>query len=108
MKVVHLADSHFDEKRDLADNVSVHGAALNSIADDAPDLIVHAGDLHNRRSSPEVRLAAADFLGELAEIAPVVLIRGNHDVPKDLDLYDRLQGGHPLHVIGSRPPLPGC
>lgn len=99
IRIAQLADSHLDELHDLEENVRVHRAAIEQIGAAEPDLILHPGDLHNRRSSPEVRNAAAEILTRLAEIAPVILVRGNHDVPGDLQIYGRLETQYGLRVF---------
>jgi exonuclease SbcD len=98
IRVAHLADSHLDERDDLEDNVRVHLAAVEAIREAKPDVVVHAGDLHNRKSSPEVREAAREILAALAEVAPVVLVRGNHDAEGDLRIYGALRTKCRVHV----------
>lgn len=99
MRVAHLADSHLDEKQDLEDNLRVHRVAIEQIREAKPDIILHAGDLHNRLSSPAVREAGLQIIDGLAEIAPVVLVRGNHDRTGDLLVYRGRRSTHPVHVF---------
>jgi exonuclease SbcD len=102
IRVAHIADSHFDERRRLDDNVAVHRAFLDQVRDAGVDLIVHAGDFFERRSSVAERNALAEFLTQAAEIAPVVGVRGNHDAPGDLDVFTRLETEHGV-AIADRP-----
>lgn len=108
IRVAHLSDSHFDERGRLQDVVDVHRAFLRQAEDSAVDLIVHGGDLFERRSTPTERLAAAEFLLAASEIAPVFVSKGNHDAALDLDIFPMLkQAAHPV-VIADRPSaLPG-
>jgi len=96
--VAHLADSHLDERDELEDNFRVHDAAIEAIEEAGPEVILHAGDFHNRRSSPDVRQVGLEIIDRLAAIAPVVLVRGNHDVPRDLLVYAGRRGKYRVHV----------
>lgn len=98
IRIAHLADSHLDERDDLEDNVRTHLAAIEVVREAKPSAVFHAGDLHNRKSSPEVREAAREILARLAEVAPVVLVRGNHDSEGDLRIYGALRTAHRVHV----------
>ncbi len=84
MRVLHTSDWHLgvtvrDEPRDVDhDNVIAEIIDVSSAV--GPDAIVHTGDLFNNG-----RPAMADFgrairaLRDLGEIAPVVVLAGNHD-----------------------------
>jgi exonuclease SbcD len=90
IRIAHLSDSHFDERGRLQDVVDVHQAFLDQVTDADVDLIVHAGDFFERRSTPAERTALARFLQEAAEIAPFVGVKGNHDAAGDLEIFNRL------------------
>ncbi len=99
IRVAQLGDSHLDEKQDLQDNVRVHEAAIDAIEEAKVDLIVHPGDIHNRLSSPEVREAGLYLVDRLAALAPLLILRGNHDRPKDLRVYAGRRTKHPVHLF---------
>lgn len=98
-RVAIVADSHFHEHSRFDECVSVH----NWIAEDAGqrgvDLVVHTGDLYERKSTPAERQAAADWIQLMADFAPVVIVRGNHDAIGDLPLLERLRAVHTIHVV---------
>lgn len=96
--VAHLADSHFDERLPMEEAVQLHEVFLDQAHAAGVDAILHAGDLHNRMSSPEVREAAGNFLQRAAHIAPVVVVGGNHDPRLDLAVYRRVKARHPVLV----------
>lgn len=102
LRVAHLADSHLDEHNRLDDNVAVHRAFVAQAKQLNVNLILHAGDFFERRSTPAERNALADFLIGATEFAPVVGVRGNHDVPGDLDVFNHLYGRHSI-TIEDRP-----
>lgn len=98
MRIIHLSDIHFDERRQLAGAVRVddngHNVALVSAAacleharkaaiEAGPvDLWVVTGDVFDTATPTQLeeRYAIA-FVDALAKDAPVVVLAGNHDVP---------------------------
>jgi exonuclease SbcD len=105
VRIAHTADWHLDERLDLDDTIRVLHALtdqLLEIHEERPfDVIVHAGDVYDRRSTPEVRLIAADVFRDLANLAPVVIVKGNHDAPNDLHLFSKLRAKHRITVAES-------
>jgi predicted MPP superfamily phosphohydrolase len=82
-KIAHTADWHIrmstsrhDEYRNIFKNF------LNDLNKTKPDLVVVAGDIFHDKlnTSNEMYLLAKDILLSISDIAPVVLIRGNHDL----------------------------
>lgn len=99
MKLVFISDSHFDENHRLEECIRVHQWLTDEWRKDQPDLILHGGDVYERRSTPTERKHAADFFQEAADIAPVVVVKGNHDAPGDIELLGRLRSAHPIHPV---------
>jgi len=96
VKILATADWHLSDTRRLGgSSMTIDGvplalarskATLAWIADVAMeeevDLIIHAGDLyHSPRPSPATEDVAVRSLLELSELAPVVVLVGNHDRP---------------------------
>ncbi len=98
IRIAHVSDSHFDERGRLDDCFAAHHLFLEQAREAGVHLIVHAGDLYDRKSTPAERNAACAWLRSAAEICPVVVVRGNHDAPGDLDIYEHLETEHSLHV----------
>ena len=77
MADIHIPKNHkrHPEYREVFTNLAA------SLRVQKPDRIVIVGDLYHDKLniSNEAKILAADFLNELAEIAPVRLTRGNHD-----------------------------
>lgn len=90
IRIAHISDSHFDERGRLDDVVKVHEAFCAAAAAAGVDLIVHGGDWFERRSTARERLEVAQLLLRLAEVAPVFGVKGNHDQPGDLELFNYL------------------
>ena len=98
-KIAIIADSHFDEHSRFDECVKVHSWIADDIAKRGVDLVLHAGDVFERRSTPRERQAVARFLASSAQVAPVVVVRGNHDAPGDLTLFESLASKHEIRVI---------
>jgi DNA repair exonuclease SbcCD nuclease subunit len=62
------------------------------------DLVIHCGDLYDRASTPVDRAFAASWLTRMASVCPVIVVRGNHDVSRDLEILAALATEHPIHV----------
>jgi len=99
LRVAHIADTHADERNRLDEYVRVHEAMVDQMIDCDVDLVVHAGDWYERRSTPRERNATADWLQRLANHCPVVGVRGNHDADGDLDILSRLETDHPVDIL---------
>lgn len=99
VRIAHIADTHFDFRNDI-DDVSDALAEMECCFDQyKPDLIVHAGDVFHRTSSVVERRVAAESLIALAEYAPVVGVRGNHDALGDLLILNKLRTRHPVRFF---------
>jgi len=97
MRVLHVSDWHlgritYNEPR-AEDHDTVLSEIINLARSEKPDLIVHSGDLfdHARPSIPDMGKATV-VLQELAAIAPVVVVCGNHDSPLLFQLFTQLLG----------------
>lgn len=105
LKLAHISDTHVCERLRPQDLERVLGAFLEDADACNVDLIVHAGDFFDRRSTPEERLILAEFLQGCSHIAPVFGVRGNHDSPKDLDLFNELTADNYIRIF-DRPTAP--
>ncbi len=96
MRLIHFSDTHlgFAESAKVDPETGINFReqdayrAFNAVIDDAisrkPDLIIHAGDLfHSPRPSNRAIVTALIGFQRLSEAGiPVVLIAGNHSVPR--------------------------
>jgi exonuclease SbcD len=87
VKILHTSDWHVGRSirgRSRADEHRAVLAEITSIADDsAVDVVLVAGDLFDTGSpSPESEAIVFQALLDLADIAPVVAVAGNHDNPR--------------------------
>ncbi|MCY3738274.1 MAG: exonuclease SbcCD subunit D [Gemmatimonadaceae bacterium] len=95
MKLLHTSDWHLGAKLGRHDRTPDHLEALRGLLEvaegEAPDLILHTGDLFDSSRPPHQTLKlGVTALGRLARIAPTVVIAGNHDSPRLLEVIDDL------------------
>jgi exonuclease SbcD len=88
--LLHTSDWHLGIDLGSQSRLQDHVAAINSLvevaADFAPDAIVHTGDLFDHaRPGADDQALAVEALRRLSEIAPMVVIGGNHDNTVMLD-----------------------
>ncbi|EWC64448.1 Exonuclease SbcD [Actinokineospora spheciospongiae] len=101
-RVLHTSDWHLGRqigrhRRDREFD-AVLGEIVSVAQDFAPDLIVHSGDLFDSpRPSLDDMRRAAQTLRELGDIAPVVVVAGNHDTRHVLAFLDYM-----LSDLGAR------
>ncbi|SEF38408.1 exonuclease SbcD [Amycolatopsis pretoriensis] len=97
MKLLHVSDWHlgrvtYNESRAI-DHDAVLGEIIALARREKPDLIVHSGDLFDHaRPSYQDMSKATTVLQELAAVAPVVVVCGNHDSPLLFNVFAQLLG----------------
>lgn len=91
LRLVHTSDWHCEEKAAfsrLDDLQRVIETGLVPIAREfQPDVILNTGDLFDKRPTANEYIAARDLLRQCREIAPQILIQGNHDIYNSVELY---------------------
>jgi exonuclease SbcD len=103
MLLLHTADWHLGRAFHGEDLLGAHAAWVDWLVAlaraERPDAVLVAGDLYDRAIPPvdAVRLAD-DALARLAEVAPVVVISGNHDSAQRLRFAAPLLARAGLHV----------
>lgn len=98
IKIAHLGDSHFDDRSRFAECVRLHDWMADDWARREVGLVLHAGDVFERKSTPTERNAVATWLRRVTERCPVVMVRGNHDAAGDLEIFSRLETEFPITV----------
>jgi exonuclease SbcD len=97
VRLLHTADWHIGRSLMGCSREEDIRAAVEEVVSIAraerPDLVVHAGDVFDglRPAYPDLRWGI-DALRELADVAPTVVLCGNHDAPALFALLDRLLG----------------
>ena len=111
IRVLHFADIHIgmenygktDPETGLSSRVLDFFARLYEMRDYAAaqdvDLAIFAGDAFKTRSpSPTHQREFARFVRDLAELCPVVLLVGNHDLPANASKAASIEIYHTLNV----------
>jgi exonuclease SbcD len=105
MRLLHTSDWHLGLSDHRIDRRPDHDHMLGQIAaiarDERVDLILNTGDLFDRESpSIETLRHAWSSLEELAVIAPVVVVCGNHDSAKLFELMGTILGRRlPIYFV---------
>jgi exonuclease SbcD len=114
MRLLHVSDWHIGRQTYRCSRRPDHEATLAEVVELArearPHLVLHTGDVFDGFRPGYTEMAfAVEALKELAALAPVVVIAGNHDSPALFRLFDRLQGVDPRirFVDRVRPPADG-
>lgn len=103
MRVLHTADWHLGRGFHGESLLAAHAAWVDWLVELAAassvDAILVAGDLYDRALPPVDAIALADeALARLAEIAPVVVVSGNHDSATRLAFGSSLLSRAGLHL----------
>ncbi len=114
MRVLHVSDWHLGRMTYNASRAEDHEVTLAEILRHAkehrPDLILHTGDLFDMIRPAYTDMARGiSALQDLAVVAPVVVLCGNHDSPALFDLLAQLLGPESRirFVSRARPPERG-
>lgn len=103
MKIAHIADLHLDvAHRD--DAVNAFRFAVETAIERRCDALVLAGDVFDRRVSVDDAsplLPALRIVRDAAHFMPVIIVKGNHDVPGALDVFGQLREPHPIIVADT-------
>ncbi len=97
MKILSTGDWHFNAGYDVDVQSSVE-QIVNYVAENPVDLVAITGDVYERSSDPDSRNLAADMIRKIADHSPVLVVRGNHDAPKDLKILEMIQSKHAVMV----------
>jgi len=80
-RIAHVSDTHIRNLKYHDEYRHVFNQIYDSLKQEQPDYIVHTGDLAHTKTqlSPEYFEMATNFLKSLSDIAPTIMILGNHD-----------------------------
>ena len=107
MRIVHLTDLHLTTGKRLDEQRRILDETVSIAAGLAPDAWLLTGDFYGHtvphRSTPEEREVLFAAVARMADVAPVVMLYGNHDYPRDLHPFAALGGelGWPVKVVDT-------
>ena len=98
MKILSFGDTHIgaDCDEDVRDAI---GQIAHKAREVKPDLAIITGDIYDGSSTPDHRLQAAEMVTDLAGVCPVFVIKGNHDIKKDLEIFRKVGAGNEITVF---------
>ena len=97
MRILSFGDIHLNCGYD-EDLIGSFRQIINRVNLGDVNLVAITGDIYDRSSDPSSRNIAADLIREMANLVPVIVIRGNHDAPGDLKILSRLSARNPIIV----------
>jgi DNA repair exonuclease SbcCD nuclease subunit len=98
VKILSTGDWHFNAGYDEDVSDSVDQITKYTHYNDI-NLVVNTGDVYERASDPNSRNLAIACIQGLAQKAEVVIVRGNHDAPGDLKVYNQIRSGHTVRAF---------
>lgn len=97
-----IGDTHLFGGSRNADRIRiVKQIVAEGIALDDLGAFIYPGDLFDAASSTVNRNALNDIVQTMAEHAPVLICRGNHDGVGELDVFAKLAAKWPIYVVTS-------
>ncbi|MCZ6870535.1 MAG: metallophosphoesterase [Gammaproteobacteria bacterium] len=99
MLIAITGDGHCDERSRFDEWKRIHDWMADDWRARGIRLVLNAGDLYERRSTPDERNAMAAWVRKVGQFAEQVIIRGNHDVMHDLLLLSQLDTEHEVRVL---------
>ena len=103
-RVVFIIDMHLRMMSRWLKTRRIMDWCVAEYAEIQPDVIVLGDDLFHERPTVDELRAAAEWLRALADIAPVVGVVGNHDVPGVGRVLSLVKARHPILIV-ERPGL---
>lgn len=98
MRLAFVTDQHFDINSRFEETVRIHRWIADDAAERGCTLTLLGGDLFEKKSVPEDRNAAGEWLLRMAQFGPVLGVYGNHEIPGDADLFNLLEAPHPVRI----------
>lgn len=94
--ILATGDQHWCMGPRWAECIRIHDFIAEQVETLRPDLVLLAGDLFERRSTAEERAMVAAWITRVAEVAPIIGVRGNHDERLSVELFSKLRTRHPV------------
>jgi DNA repair exonuclease SbcCD nuclease subunit len=103
-RVVHIGDLHLGPNSRNDDRLAALDQILREQEPTDVALWVWPGDVNHGRMTIADRNALVPRVQRMADVAPVVICYGNHDLPGDLDFLEELKARHAIYVV-ARPKM---
>jgi DNA repair exonuclease SbcCD nuclease subunit len=93
-----MTDQHFDTSSRWVETLRIARWCEAKCRELKADIIALGGDIFERRPNPLEMRAVCEHVQALANIAPVVACRGNHDVEDAIAPFNLLDAKHLIHA----------
>jgi exonuclease SbcD len=97
-RLMAAGDLHWDQHSRFDECRRIHDWIALQVKRETPDVFLVAGDVYERASTPLERAGVAAWISEVAEVCPVMVVKGNHDRHRDLELLGKLHTRHRIVV----------
>jgi exonuclease SbcD len=99
--IAHLADLHFDVDH-LEDALTCFTAAITAAVERRCDAMILAGDIWDREIRVDERsplMPVVRLIRDVADHMPVIIVKGNHDRPGSLGIFEQLDALKMIRVF---------
>ena len=107
IRLICLADIHINERDRAGEGAAIREWMIRTLPDYEPSAYLIGGDLLHGRSTVAERNAAMGLLRPLSDSAEVIGVYGNHEVPRDLDIYNAIPNVH-FYAMPAVHLIDGC
>jgi len=95
MRILTTGDWHLGRREEITQSIEqIIGIAVS----EKPDLVAIIGDIFDRVSDPRSRVVFSDAVSRLSDVAPVLIVKGNHDAKSDLLIFEKMGAKCPVRV----------
>jgi len=99
IRIFHIADLHIDERSRFGECQRVLNEFVDHVERKKPNLVLCAGDVFTRRSTPREMSFSEQIFQRIANTCAVVLVRGNHDAEFEIENFQRLRALYPIYGV---------
>ena len=99
--IAMISDQHFDSSSRWEEHLRIMSWVSADLRARRPDAILLGGDLFERRPNPEEMRAAIEWVRELADVADVCMIYGNHEPHESLFPFSKLRASHEIALFSE-------
>lgn len=101
-QIAFVADNQIDEGSRLEEHDRVMDWIAEDVARRSVDLVIHGGDLFERRSTANERTRIYGWVEKVANSCPVIICGGNHEAPGEVEEVERLTNGRTNYPVIAR------
>lgn len=104
MKIAFLADNQVDERSRLEEHDRVMDFIAHDLRERKVDLVLHGGDIYERRSTARERQSVVSFLRTVTLTTPVIVVAGNHEAAGEVEELSHIGDEHHKPIYTAERP----